>query len=792
MVALSSLAGAGWQFFGNNGLPLAGGKLFTYAAGTTTPLATYTSSSGVTPHANPIILDSAGRVPSEVWLTSGSSYKFTLKTSANVEIWTKDNVPGIVTAADLAKYVTTADLASSAAGKGDDLVEQSNGQTVRSNSPIYIWHKLPSLVGGGSAGTATENALRLQAQLDALAAQGGGILQLVEDAIDIDRPLVPAPKVSIIGPGMGRALLRNTYASTYAGCDYRQSPVIRTGNISIGYTGTAGNAANNLWLNSNSKALNAVVAGDMAATLTSSGDAAGYAVGDYVIFFSGTYYTDAGSLQLAQYMVVRKITKISGAILYVDRPFRADFTGSAYNLRTGTMLGAATLASGAGAAPLYAYSDAELAGFDVDTIWHWKGADACCYNAAFSDIDVRRSRTIAYGNMHFYTTFNNVGGRFTQVFSELAQNSEGNVVENFQSSFDLLEQTATGTTSFFAALTLGENSLGNTFRDGVIECTGAPSGGGSFSVIKQNNAQQVTVRNLRMFNYSATYVGNLLDIGNNLTATGRIEAINGDYDIRWFGACRRYVRFANANTNSNIIAGDYRGAVELEAVVIDQVTGRNEIKPTVFMQLGELATSGTTLAFMCHGAYIGGGVRALTTTDYTPITSNDIRGVRTLNSAARRAGTTSRASSYNIATAEADALSAAIGTSTLQRQDEITFSINVSVSGAGGTKTIKFNIVDTTTPTTYAILQFVIAAGTAGVVTIRGMINVMSPSAIYAQATVVDPVGVATPTVVTNTPITTDLSAKAVTLSISAVKVSAGDTATITAARMALTNPVQL
>lgn len=98
MVALSSLAGAGWQFFGNNGLPLAGGKLFTYAAGTTTPLASYTSSSGATPHANPIILDSAGRVPNEVWLTSSASYKFTLKTAANVEIWTKDNVPGILPA----------------------------------------------------------------------------------------------------------------------------------------------------------------------------------------------------------------------------------------------------------------------------------------------------------------------------------------------------------------------------------------------------------------------------------------------------------------------------------------------------------------------------------------------------------------------------------------------------------------------------------------------------------------------------------------------------------------------
>jgi hypothetical protein len=95
MVALSSLAGAGWQFFGSNGLPLAGGKLYTYAAGTTTALATYTSSTGGTAHSNPIVLDSAGRVPSEIWLTSATSYKFTLKTSANVEIWTKDNVPGI-------------------------------------------------------------------------------------------------------------------------------------------------------------------------------------------------------------------------------------------------------------------------------------------------------------------------------------------------------------------------------------------------------------------------------------------------------------------------------------------------------------------------------------------------------------------------------------------------------------------------------------------------------------------------------------------------------------------------
>jgi len=129
MVALSPLAGAGWQFFGNNGLPLAGGKLFTYAAGTTTPLATYTSNSGVTAHANPIILDSAGRVPSEVWLTDIKSYKFTLKTSANVEIWTKDNITGygIISDLSIGLFVNASTLTIPI---GIDLVQTSGYSTV--------------------------------------------------------------------------------------------------------------------------------------------------------------------------------------------------------------------------------------------------------------------------------------------------------------------------------------------------------------------------------------------------------------------------------------------------------------------------------------------------------------------------------------------------------------------------------------------------------------------------------------------------------------------------------------
>jgi hypothetical protein len=95
-VTLSSLAGAATQFFDNNGVPLAGGLIYTYTAGTTTPAATYTSNTGLTAHSNPIVLDAAGRIATgEIWLTTGVDYKFLVKTSANVQIGSYDNIPSI-------------------------------------------------------------------------------------------------------------------------------------------------------------------------------------------------------------------------------------------------------------------------------------------------------------------------------------------------------------------------------------------------------------------------------------------------------------------------------------------------------------------------------------------------------------------------------------------------------------------------------------------------------------------------------------------------------------------------
>jgi hypothetical protein len=94
-VFLSPIGGAGWQFFDNDGTVLSGGLLETYIAGTSTPQVTYTTSAGNIQHSNPIVLNSAGRVPGgEIWLIV-KPYKFVLRNSANALIATYDNISGI-------------------------------------------------------------------------------------------------------------------------------------------------------------------------------------------------------------------------------------------------------------------------------------------------------------------------------------------------------------------------------------------------------------------------------------------------------------------------------------------------------------------------------------------------------------------------------------------------------------------------------------------------------------------------------------------------------------------------
>jgi hypothetical protein len=88
--------GNGQQFFDNNGLPLAGGLLYSYQAGSTTALTNYTTIGGNIANANPIVLNASGRLDNEIWLTYGYYYKFVLKDASGNLLGTYDNIYGIV------------------------------------------------------------------------------------------------------------------------------------------------------------------------------------------------------------------------------------------------------------------------------------------------------------------------------------------------------------------------------------------------------------------------------------------------------------------------------------------------------------------------------------------------------------------------------------------------------------------------------------------------------------------------------------------------------------------------
>ena len=109
------------QYFDANGNPLAGGKVYTYAAGTSTPKATYSDAAGVTPNANPVILDSRG----EATIFWNGAYKVTLATAADATIYTVDNVT------DTAAAGIASTLASLASTGGAALIGTSTGYTAQ-------------------------------------------------------------------------------------------------------------------------------------------------------------------------------------------------------------------------------------------------------------------------------------------------------------------------------------------------------------------------------------------------------------------------------------------------------------------------------------------------------------------------------------------------------------------------------------------------------------------------------------------------------------------------------------
>lgn len=88
-----------------SGKPLAGGKIFTYQAGTSIQQATFTDATGLIQNTNPVILDAAGCA--SIWLTSGQAYRFVAQNSVGVQEWVTDQVSGLSTVGSASNQAVT-------------------------------------------------------------------------------------------------------------------------------------------------------------------------------------------------------------------------------------------------------------------------------------------------------------------------------------------------------------------------------------------------------------------------------------------------------------------------------------------------------------------------------------------------------------------------------------------------------------------------------------------------------------------------------------------------------------
>jgi hypothetical protein len=195
------------RYFDSNGDPLNGGKLWSYLAGTSTPSGTYQDSSGSVPNTNPIILNSAGEVPSDIRIAVGGGvYKFVLMDADDNVQWTVDNVS--ISADDVPSgwtehSITDGQSATNLTGETVDFalyssaiydVEIIRGTTVLVNGVVSIQNvngtgrvQTGGFIGGAHGVTFSVTQAALVATLRAAASAGPG-----DGTIKMSRRLVPA------------------------------------------------------------------------------------------------------------------------------------------------------------------------------------------------------------------------------------------------------------------------------------------------------------------------------------------------------------------------------------------------------------------------------------------------------------------------------------------------------------------------------------------------------------------------------------------------------------------------
>ena len=163
-----------------NGDPVSGGKLYTYVAGTTTPQTTYSDVGLTSANANPIVLDSSGRAT--VYVPPGSSFKYVLKTSADVTLWTADNIGAVpkstatvditVTAGEAITALDAAYISQGDGGKTAGRAYKTDADNDYASTTAVVVGLAPSAIASGETGS-----LRISGALGGYTGLTGGAKQ---------------------------------------------------------------------------------------------------------------------------------------------------------------------------------------------------------------------------------------------------------------------------------------------------------------------------------------------------------------------------------------------------------------------------------------------------------------------------------------------------------------------------------------------------------------------------------------------------------------------------------------
>lgn len=240
MSVLVSPFGPKPQFLLSTGLPAVGNQLFFYVAGSVnTKQNTYTDSGGLSANTNPLVLNSLGEPTTQIWFTSGLSYKVVYAPSTDTDpptspIWTIDNLSGINdVSASLDQWVAgpapTYISATSFSVAGDQTGTFQSGRRVRTTNTggtIYS-----TIVTSAFGAVTTVTVVNDSGTLDSgLSAVSYGLLSSTNPSIPVLGEVVP------LGTSSGTNTITASATISAAGYRTQQAFVFIPANTNTGAT----------------------------------------------------------------------------------------------------------------------------------------------------------------------------------------------------------------------------------------------------------------------------------------------------------------------------------------------------------------------------------------------------------------------------------------------------------------------------------------------------------------------------------------------------------------------------